>query len=279
MIYLLLAIASSAMVSICMRLSEKHVKNEMGMFMANYAVCIALSYGFMNHALSVSAERSVLIMWLLGVISGILYLVSFVAMKINMKYNGIVLASTFMKLGILIPTVMAVLVFREVPKVTQLAGIGFAIAAIVIINFEKGSSGESLKKIWLIGLLVLSGFTDAMANIYEQIGSSALKDDYLLVTFIFAFIFAVIFTVRDKVKVSVKDILFGMLIGIPNYFSARFLLLALGSVKAVLVYPMYSVATIIVVTLAGLTFFGEKLSRKKMFALSLIGIALCLMNI
>ncbi len=279
MIYLLLAIASSAMVSICMRLSEKHVKNEMGMFMANYAVCIALSYGFMNHALSVSAERSVLIMWLLGVISGILYLVSFVAMKINMKYNGIVLASTFMKLGILIPTVMAVLVFREVPKVTQLAGIGFAIAAIVIINFEKGTAGESLKKSWLIGLLILSGFTDAMANIYEQIGSSALKDDYLLVTFIFAFIFAVIFTVRDKVKVSIKDLLFGMLIGIPNYFSARFLLLALGSVKAVLVYPMYSVATIIVVTLAGLTFFGEKLSRKKMFALSLIGVALCLMNI
>ena len=279
MIYLLLAIASSAMVSICMRLSEKHVKNEMGMFMANYAVCIALSYGFMNHALSVSMEHSVMIMWLLGVISGILYLVSFVAMKVNMKYNGIVLASTFMKLGILIPTVMAVLVFREVPKVTQLAGIGFAIAAIVIINFEKGAAGESLKKSWLIGLLILSGFTDAMANIYEQIGSSALKDDYLLVTFIFAFIFAVIFTVRDKEKVSIKDILFGMLIGIPNYFSARFLLLALGSVKAVIVYPMYSVTTIIVVTLAGLTFFGEKLSRKKMLALGLIGVALCLMNI
>ncbi len=279
MIYLLLAIASSAMVSICMRLSEKHVKNEMGMFMANYAVCIALSYGFMNHALSVSMEHSVMIMWLLGVISGILYLVSFVAMKVNMKYNGIVLASTFMKLGILIPTVMAVLVFREVPKATQLAGVGFAIAAIVIINFEKGAAGESLKKSWLIGLLILSGFTDAMANIYEQIGSSALKDDYLLVTFIFAFIFAVIFTVRDKEKVSIKDILFGMLIGIPNYFSARFLLLALGSVKAVIVYPMYSVTTIIVVTLAGLTFFGEKLSRKKMLALGLIGVALCLMNI
>ena len=279
MIYLLLAIASSSMVSICMRLSEKHVKNEMGMFMANYAVCIALSYSFMKHALALSMERPVWIMWILGIVSGILYLVSFVAMKVNMKYNGIVLSSTFMKLGILIPTIMAVLVFREVPKGTQILGIGFAVMAILMINLEKGAANESLKKSWLLGLLILSGFTDAMANIYEQVGSAQLKDDYLLVTFIFAFVFAVLFAIMGKEKVCLKDLLFGMLIGIPNYFSARFLLLALGSVKAVLVYPMYCVATIIVVTLAGVTFFHERLSRKKMMALGLIVIALCLMNI
>lgn len=279
MIYLLLAIASSSMVSICMRLSEKHVKNEMGMFMANYAVCIALSYGFMNHTLTFSMERPVWMMWILGIISGILYLVSFVAMKVNMKYNGIVLSSTFMKLGILIPTIMAVLVFHEIPRFTQILGIGFAVAAIVMINFEKGASADHLKKSWLLGLLILSGFTDAMANIYEQVGSALLKDDYLMVTFIFAFIFAVIFAVQGKEKVGLKDVLYGMLIGIPNYFSARFLLLSLGNVPAVLVYPMYSVMTIIVVTLAGVTFFHEKLSRKKLAALGLIGIALCLMNI
>ena len=44
MIYLLLAIACSALISICMRISEKHIKNEMGMFMANYALCILLSF-------------------------------------------------------------------------------------------------------------------------------------------------------------------------------------------------------------------------------------------
>ena len=45
MIYLVLAILSSALISIGMRLGEKHVKNEMGMFMANYAVwfCLLLS--------------------------------------------------------------------------------------------------------------------------------------------------------------------------------------------------------------------------------------------
>ncbi len=32
----------------CMRLSEKYIKNEMGMFMANYAACILLSAWFLD---------------------------------------------------------------------------------------------------------------------------------------------------------------------------------------------------------------------------------------
>ena len=89
MLYLILAIASSAMVSICMRASEKYIKNEMGMFMANYAICIFLSAWFMDwHANPfriINADTLFPIVGL-GVISGILYLVSFVFLKVNMKY-------------------------------------------------------------------------------------------------------------------------------------------------------------------------------------------------
>ena len=74
MIYLILAIASSALVSICMRLSEKHVKNEMGMFTANYAACVALSFYFLETKLTLDFTMPVLIMLVLGIISGILYL-------------------------------------------------------------------------------------------------------------------------------------------------------------------------------------------------------------
>ena len=185
----------------------------------------------------------------------ILYLVSFVVMKVNMKHNGIVLTSTFMKLGVLIPTLMAVFVFGETPGWARVCGILLAIIAIITIHFEKDSVQAGSRKSLLIGLLILSGFTDAMANIYEQVGDVSLKDGYL------------------------KDVFFGFLIGIPNYFSARFLLWALGQMDAVLVYPMYSIGTIIAVTLVGVLFFKEKLSKKKVIALGMIGIALCLLNV
>lgn len=279
MFYLVLAIASSAFVSIFMRISEKHIKNEMGMFMSNYAVCILLSFLFMNRQVDYLADPLAPRMIGLGLVSGILYLVSFIFLKFNMKHNGIVLASTFMKLGVLIPTVMAVIVFHEIPKGTQILGICLALTAIVMIHFEKDSIREGSKKIWLLVLLLVSGLTDAMANVYEQIGSAGIKDGYLFVTFLVAFLLAMIFALRGRDKITKKELFFGMLIGIPNYFSARFLLLALGSVDAVLAYPMYSAATLITITLVGIVFFKEAVSKKKACALGLIVLALCLLNI
>lgn len=279
MLYLLLAIASSAMVSICMRFSEKHIKTEMGMFMANYAACVLLSFLFMNKGIDYFARASLVPMVGFGVISGVLYLVSFLFLKFNMKHNGIVMASTFMKLGVLIPTIMAIVIFREVPKVTQIMGITLSVIAIIMLHFEKEALKEGNKKSWLLLLLVLSGFTDSMANIYEKMGSASVKDGYLLITFVTAFLLTVYFTLTGKEKVSGKDLLFGLLIGIPNYFSARFLLLALEEVAAVLVYPTYSVATMITITLAGVFLFKEKISRKKICALGFIVVALCLLNI
>ena len=290
MIYLVLAIASSAMISIVMRLSEQYIKNEMGMFMANYGVCVLLSFLFMDKGIDYLASDSIVPVFGLGIISGILYLVSFLFLKWNMKHNGIVMASTFMKLGVLIPTLMAVVIFGEVPKGTQVLGIILSIIAIIILHFEKESlqtatlvqqkiSNKSNKKSWLLLLLFLSGITDSMANIYDKVGNAQTKDGYLWITFFTAFILTVCFTIFRKTKPTKSDIMFGMLIGVPNYFSARFLLLALADIKAVLVYPMYSVATMITIALAGVFLFKETVSKKKAVALGIIVAALCLLNL
>ena len=70
-----------------------------------------------------------------------------------------------------------------------------------------------------------------------------------------------------------------MLIGIPNFFSSKFLLLSLGGVPAVIAYPTYSVATLMTVTLAGVCFFKEKLGNRQWIALGVILVALVLLNI
>ena len=70
-----------------------------------------------------------------------------------------------------------------------------------------------------------------------------------------------------------------MLVGIPNFFSAKFLLGALKDIAAVIVYPVYSVATILVVTVTGVLVFRERLERKQWLALGMILVALVLLNI
>ena len=279
MIYLLLAILSSTCVSSFMRLSEKYISNKMMMFVANYALCTIFSYLYIDNSITYSLDYGFIVMLITGAITGILYLVSFMALKTNMQYNGVVLSSTFMRLGVLIPTAIAIIIFKEVPKFSQIIGFIIAILAIILINFDKEGIKEGSKKTWLLGLLVLNGLGDSMANIFDKLGNPSYGDGYLIMTFLVALLLSIVLTLKDKQTINRYDILFGILVGVPNYYSARFLLLALNSMNAVIVYPVYSIATMIAITSVGVLCFKEKLNRQKLIALLMIMVALTLLNI
>ena len=247
--YLLLAIISSALVSIVMRLSTTHVKNNMSMFMSNYAICILLSIIFgLRVDLSAVATTQVWFPLGLGIIAGILFLGCFMLLQTNIKRNGVVLSTTFMKLGVIVPTIMAIVVFHEKPKAAAILGILLAIVAIIIINQdpnaeEKGTSNHFLL---LLILLFAGGFTDSLSNIYDKCGVASLKDFYLLCTFSAAFLSSLVMKLYKKQIFTVADSIWGAILGIPNYFSARFLLLSLSQIPATIVYPVYNIADAIV---------------------------------
>ena len=118
-----------------------------------------------------------------------------------------------------------------------------------------------------------------MSKVFEELGNPAFSDHFLLNTFLMALgLCLILFAVRRE-KAGFWEVLFGLLIGIPNFFSAKFLLGALKDIAAVIVYPVYSVATILVVTVTGVLVFREKLDRKQWLALVMILVALVLLNI
>lgn len=277
MIYLILAIVSSMMVSVVMRLSEKQIRSSAAMLAMNYLVCCGLALLFSGSLELFPRVEGLKRSIGLGAINGFLYLAGFMLLQWNISRNGVVLPATFMKLGVLVPTLMAMTVFGETPRATQAAGIIAAVLAIILI--QGGGSQEGKNAFGLILLLLCGGGADAMSKVYEEIGAAALKEQYLLYTFATAMLLCVILCALKRQKPCLKDVLFGALISLPNYLSSRFLLLAVGEIPAVVVYPTYSVGTIILVTLAGVCFFKEKLSRRKLAALGVILISLALLNL
>lgn len=278
MLYLVLAVLSSVLVSIIMRISGKHARNNLTMLAANYLMCSAMALYYTGDVHLFPQENGLSFALVLGIVSGIFYLGSFIMLQWNTHTNGVVLSSLFMKLGVLVPTFMSILFFHEIPTLFQLLGMIGAIAAILIINLEKGS-GKAASSLGLVILLLSGGGTDGMSKIYEELGSAPLKNHFLLYAFIVAFILCVALCLIKKQGITGKDLFFGLLIGVPNYFSARFLLLSLSSVPAVVAYPTYSVGSIITVTLAGVAIFREKLSRRQLIAMGIILVALVLLNI
>ena len=213
-----------------------------------------------------------------GSLNGVLYLAGFVLLQRNIRTNGVVLSSTFIKLGLLVAMVVSVVCFGERPQVWQWAGFVLAVAAIVLMNYRPGE-GKAGNMAGLLLLLLAGGGGDAMSKVFEELGNPALSDHFLLYTFLVALLLCLMLVGIRKQPVGKWERIFGLLIGIPNFFSAKFLLGALKDIAAVIVYPVYSVATILTVTVTGVLVFREKLERRQWLALGMILVALVLLNI
>ena len=278
MIYLTLAIVSSMAVAVVMRLSEKHIRNNISMLASNYLMCSVLAGLYAGGLWGGFAQEGIGFAAGLGLVSGAFYLFSFMLYQWDIRVNGVTLSALFMKMGVIVSILTAVCFFGEVPGALQVAGMLIACAAILVIHLEKGSSRVK-SGVGLIALFIAGGLTDAMAKVYEELGVASLKNGYLLFTFVSAFVLCVAICLYKKQGLEKADLGFGLLIGIPNYFSARFLLYALSQVPAVIAYPTYSVGSIVAVMLVSRIVFGERLSRRQIIALVMILVALVLLNI
>jgi len=278
MLFLLLAILSSSMISIIMRISSDKITNNLSMLAVNYLVCAVLGAAYAGFALVQPGTPGFFVTVALGALGGVLFLAAFVLFQRSVRKNGIVLTAIFNKLGLLVPILLSVLLFGELPTVLQVAGFCIAVGAIVLINLQKGA-GPSSAGVGLLLLLLVSGGADAMAKVFEVLGNAAFSNLFLFYIFAVALVLCAVLVIRKKEKPGWRELLFGTLIGIPNFFSSKFLLGALETLPAVVVYPTFSVATMLIVTLTGMTAFRERLSRRQWIALTAMIAALIMLNV
>ena len=279
MLNLCLAVLSSALVSIAMRLSKSRVKKETALLAANYLLCSVLSWADTGFAPLLPAGPELSTAVILGLLDGFLFLAGFVLLQWSIRHNGVVLSATFQKLGLLVSMVVSVACFGEQPEPWQWFAFALAVAAIVLMNFRPGE-GKAGSVAGLLLLLLAGGGCDAMSKVFEVYGSAALSGHFLLYTFLVALGLCVLLMIWKRQGLPGQaQWVFGLIEGVPNYYAAKFLLASLASLPAVIVYPVYSVATLLSVTFAGVVLFRERLLKRQWLALGMILAALVLLNI
>ncbi|WP_455323385.1 hypothetical protein [Flavobacterium piscinae] len=82
--------------------------------------------------------------------------------------------------------------------------------------------------------------------------------------------------VKDKTKMNGKNIVAGVILGIPNYFSLYYLIKMLDSevFESSTIFTIHNVAIVMVSTLVGILLFKERISMR-----NAIGIAMALVAI
>lgn len=279
MLYLILTILCASALSIVMRLSEGHISARISMLAVNYLTCMLLAAsGAMESGLLPAVDGAGRTLGL-GAVNGLFYMVSLVLMQHNIRKNGVILPTIFSKVGsLLVPVAAAMAFFGEIPGVVQL--IGAALATVAIILLSAGGKAGSVSSVGLLAaLLVSDGIVGALAKVFREVCPAGMSDHFLMYTFAAAMMLCIVLALLRKERPGWREVGFGVLIGVPNFLASRFLLAALAEIPAVVVYPLRGMATVALVTLAGVCLFRERLKPRQWAGFAVVLAAVALLNL
>ena len=303
MFYLFLATLCSATIALIFKHTETSNSNRYLITSSNYFIAFSISLFIVlyNNLLSgvvkadsfinefkylLSQDTYILspyssIVWgvLVGSIAGFFFFSSFIYYQKSVKDNGVGISGTFAKLGILIPMLFSIIIWKEFPEILQWIGIVLSLVSIVIVNLSSESLEKFDVKPTLILLFVLGGMAEFSNKIYQNYALNEYKAVFLFCIFFVAFTISTLYTFKNKARFNTKDILTGFAVGIPNLFSSYFLILSLDTVKASVAYPVFTAGSILLINLGGFVIFKEKISAKNKFAIALIVLALIFINV
>ncbi len=280
---LAMAVICTASLTLLMRLFSTSRGNRYGMILGNYLTCTVIGFLLLpEKAMLLHAHPAAIIC---GIAGGFLFVLSLVCMQSSIAVSGAILTSAFSKLGLIVPLALSIFLFHETPTLLQGAGLLIVLCAFLVMN-RSSSAEKQPQEFHLLSLLIVlltNGMADAMAKVYSTAQLPEEEPFYMFVLFLCASVLTsfllLLETRRTGRKASLKDLVSGIAIGIPNYFSSLFLLAALRSIPSFITYPVFSAGGILLVTAAGILLFHERLSRNQMLGLMMILVSLVILNI
>lgn len=281
MMDLILSVLSSALIFVSFKLFPRYKVYTLYGIVVNYATAATL--GMLFYFGSGDNQWPGIQPWMLGcLILGILFILVFNLMARTAQEIGVGIASVATKMSLVVPVLFGLLFFKEQTEVFQLIGIVLALVAVYLITAQKGGEKSvSRKAMWLPVLIFLgSGIIDTSINyLRETFLSDALFPLFSSLVFAIAALSGLVFFLFKRSSLPAlkgRDLLGGIGLGIPNYFSIYFLLRALNQDQwgSAMVFTLNNVAIVVLSTLIGIFLFKERLR-----IMQSLGIAIALISI
>lgn len=275
MLYLLLSIILSASLFIFFKWFDLRKVNLIPAICGNYIACIGtgILIGDINTALF--SDLKYLISC---VVLGIMFFLIFYAMGYASAKIGVGISSASAKLSLLIPVIYGTLVLGEDLKILHIVAMLLVIPAVLLMSRKKGEK-LNLQNIGIPLIIFLgSGIIDTALNLLANTGEGGSSDTGIVIIFSSALLCVLIymFLINTPILKEKRSIAFGFLLGIPNYFSVYFLMLALnsGALSSGQFYMINNTGVMLVSFASARLLFNEQIDRLK-----LTGIALACVSI
>ena len=274
LIFILLSATCSVLIAHFLKMSEQRKRSTLNVLTVNYLVAvIAAVYLNYSNGLAIIPEFP-LWFWFYTAFIGVLFVVNLFILSKSVDFNGMGSSIVAMRLSLMVPVIVAFTVYSEPVTITKIMGILLVFGSLYLLvqsrrKLEKQKIG---KYTLLLALFFFSGIIDTSFKVFEmEMGDVAVGAHFMSVIFFSAFIVALSSSIYkgEVKKIGKQDLIFGLLVGIPNLFASIFLINAFATIDASIVYPVVNILIIIAGTIVGLFVWKDRLEKAE-----LIGIVL-----
>lgn len=280
----LLCITVTTCIGIGFKLFSRFNINIFNAIVINYTVCLILGTLIDTKSgwpFSVSIIQS---NWFsFDVILGLMFIVGFNLTAHAIQKAGITLTTLIQRMSLILTVSFTVILFHEHFGWLEFCGLMLALMAIIAINQK--TSSISLHRtgpfpLILMAVLVLSAAIEILLYYVEKTGlvgnnQMAFTTHGFGCAAIFGWLSLVWLAINKKLKLTGRDIIAGVLLGIPNFFSIFLLLKMLNQGwNGSLMYPLVNVSVLLLSTMVAVIAFREKLNRLNWIGIGLASAAI-----
>ncbi len=290
MFYLLLTILVNVAIFMAFRSFSKYDIKTFPAIITNYGVCVITGVIYTGYS-QVTQELDTSANWFyLSIALGFIFIGTFYLMARTTQLRGVSVASVASKMSLAIPVIFSLFILKLGTNdldIWNYTGIILAFVAILLVSKKKANpltnkQPLTLKYIALpLAVFLLGGVIDTTLNYANHhFVTESTEPIFPIFIFGFAFIIGLVTALAQGVKFRKKDILGGIYLGVPNYFSIYFQLKALSAFdnNGAILYPSLNIGIIIISTLAAVLLFKEKLSKINMIGVVLAVVVILLLS-
>jgi drug/metabolite transporter (DMT)-like permease len=278
---LFFAIAFSSFIFVLFKLFPRFKIDTFQAIVVNYFV--AFLCGFFFAPFEITQLTTVPMGWLFYTIAAaILFIGLFLIMGLSAQKNGLSSTSVAVKMSMAISVLGMMLFYSESVQIFKVAGIILAIFGVIGMTVQAKDSEKNVSSSWMLLVLFLgSGLLDFLLNYIQHSVLSANETAFFTayafgLAGIIGLIIAFARLMRRELTPSLRNVIAGLLLGIPNFFSIYFLMKAYDKLNwsNSSILAVINVCIVIIAAIIGLLFFKEKWNKLKIigFISSLISI-------
>ncbi|WP_298778638.1 EamA family transporter [uncultured Polaribacter sp.] len=281
MIYLFLSILFSSGLFVIFKYFGIYKVDVLKAIFVNYIVAFTMGFTLDKSSFSISEVPNQ--PWFFGAVClGALFVSIFFVMAMTSQKNGVSVASVAGKMSVVIPVFFGVFLYSESVTFLKIVGIVIALFAVYFTSAkEEKSVNKNAGLLFPILLFFGSGAIDTILKYVEvtfvpKEDVSVFSGSLFGIAAVFGFIILLIKTIKKRTPFGVKNIIAGIVLGIPNYYSIVFLIKALqaDSFESSTLFTINNVGIVILSTIIGVLLFKEKFTFKNK-----IGIVLAIFGI